>query len=338
MSLTYPDMAHVSQAILPRMHCDEARVRDGVSFEQPHDNCDLNRDEHSLAILVNTSAGGYKFYGRQRLRAALKRSEHASNARIFYCSGTDLKTKAQELAGAGARTIGVFGGDGSARTVALALRGLDVPMLPLPGGTLNRLCHRVHGHGDLDRVFADLRQSKPVWLSGGSANQHIFLVAAGFGPWMAFHEVRETVRAHGLAAGLKALGAMRRNLFGGKLSVNGSDYPSDVMIAAPDYVDQAFGFGSKHQVLPINGLELVDVRFCKLQDVLGLGVAVLTNSWRLRGHVRHTISTTGKIECGKIECGGDDIFGLVDGEKCKMGKTVILRHVPRAALVVSTRL
>jgi diacylglycerol kinase family enzyme len=228
--------------------------------------------------------------------------------------------------------IGVFGGDGSARTVALALRGFDVPMLSLPGGTLNRLCHRVHGHTNLDKILDNLEHAKPVWLSGGMANEHVFLVAAGFGPWMAFYAVRETVRSHGIVAGFKALRAMKRNLFAGKLSVDGSNCVSDVIIAAPDYVDQAFGFGGKVHNLPLRGLEVASARFGSLHKVFGLGLAVLTNSWRQRGHVTHQISST----VATIEC-GEDIFGLVDGEKCQMGKTVVLRHVARAALVLSTK-
>jgi diacylglycerol kinase family enzyme len=332
MTVTIPHTAQLSPAIMPRLRVDGKDSPARLSLERLTETSDVNGDADHLAILVNTSAGGYKFFGRQRLEAALKRSGHASNARIVYCTGGQLKAQAQALASGGAQMIGVFGGDGSARTVALALRGFDVPLLPLPGGTLNRLCHRVHGHDKLDQILGDLKYSNPVWLSGGMANEHMFLVAAGFGPWMAFHEVRETVRSHGLVAGLIALRAIRRNLFAGKLSVNNTCSPSDVIIAAPDYVDQAFGFGPKSQNPPIRGLEVASVRFGKLQRVFGLGLAVLTNSWRKRGHVKHNISSS----C-TIECSGEDIFGLVDGETCQMGKVIVVRHVPRAALVVSTR-
>jgi diacylglycerol kinase family enzyme len=333
MALTIPHLAQLSQGRLPRLRVGHKDEPARVSLKRLQHTSQVDCDADHLAILVNTTAGGYKFFGRQRLEAALKRSGHASSARIVFTTGGQLRTQAQAMAAGGAKMIGVLGGDGSARTVALALRGLDVPMLPLPGGTLNRLCHRVHGHTNLARILGDLSHAKPVWLSGGRANEHLFLVAAGFGPWMAFHGVREMVRSHGIGAGLQALRAMRRNLFKGKLSVDGSRCGSDIIIAAPEYVDQAFGFGIKAQNHHLSGLEVASARLNGLLKVFGLGVAVLTKSWRERSYVTHHITST----VGTIECDGEDIFGLVDGEQCQMGKAVVVRHVARAALVATTR-
>jgi len=333
MTVAIPQIAHLSQAIMHRLRVDRNDEMARTSLGRLKQTTEVYCDAGKLAILVNVSAGAYKFFGRQRLEAAIKRCGHEWSARIVYSTGGQLRTQAQALAAGGTQMIGVFGGDGSARTVALALRGSDVPMLPLPGGTLNRLCHRVHGHANLDKILGNLRCAKPVWLSGGMANEHVFLVAAGFGPWMAFYSVRETVRSHGIVAGFKALRAMRRNLFAGKLSLDGSNSASDVIIVAPEYVDQAFGFGVKDQNPHLSGLEVASARFGSLPKVLGLGVAVLTKSWRERSHVSHHISS----HVGTIEYGGEDIFGLVDGEKCQMGKAVTVRRITKAALVLSTK-
>lgn len=290
-------------------------------------------DAPTLAILVNTSAGAFRFFGIERLKGALRGAGLDSDVPLIRCSGHELHDKALALVREGVQAIGVFGGDGSARTVALALRGLDVPTLPLPGGTLNRLCHRVHGHASLNKTLRDLSQAKPVWLSGGSANDQVFLVASGFGPWMEFQDVRETARSQGIMKGLGALKSLRRDLFAAKLTVPKTDRKSDVVIAAPAYVDDAFGLGPGLPNFPDRGLEVVEARLRGVTSSIWLAIAVLTRRWRKLFFVHSQIENEHVLEFD-----GEEIVGLVDGERRRFGRRVILKATPRAALVLSTRL
>ncbi len=285
-----------------------------------------------FAILVNRSAGSFRLFGLARLKAAMRRAGLGQEVPLVLCTGSELHDRALELVHQGAQTLGILGGDGSARTVALALRGVDVPILPLPGGTLNSLCHRVHGHADLGRTLRDLGNAKPVWLSGGLANEHVFLVASGFGPWMGFHTMRETLRRYGFWAGLCALKTLRHDLFAGRLSLSANRQACDVVIAAPGQVDEAFGLGTKEIDFPETRLETAQARFSGLGNVMWLALAVLFRRWRNLSFAKTQIS-----DRMSVSCGGDEIIGLVDGEKYQFGDHLVLRALPRAALVLSTK-
>lgn len=292
----------------------------------------LHIDAPALAILVNVSAGAYRFFGTSRLNRALRMAGLEERVPLIRCAGSELHEKSLALARQGVQAIGIFGGDGSARTVALALRGLGVPVLPLPGGTLNRLCHRVHGHANLSRTLRDFVQAKPVWLSGGHANEHVFLVASGFGPWMAFHDMREAIRSKGLLHGLGALKSLRRDLFAGKLATQTTGRTHDVVIAAPNFVDNAFGLGSQSKDFPEQGLEIATARLRGIPSTLRLAANVLMRRWR-RLPFAYTQVATEEV----IEFDGEEIVGLVDGERRNFGPSVCLKIVPRAALVLSTK-
>lgn len=285
-----------------------------------------------FAILVNRSAGSFCLFGLARLKAAMRRAGLPQDVPLILCTGSELHDRALDLVRQGVQTLGILGGDGSARTVALALRGLDVPILPLPGGTLNRLCHRVHGHADLGRTLRDLGQAKPIWLSGGLANEHLFLVASGFGPWMAFHTMRETLRGQGLWAGLRALKTLRHDLFAGRLRLSANSQACDVVIAAPSHVDDAFGLGIKDRNFPETRLETAQARLSSFGKMLWLAMAVLFRRWR-----NLSFTTTQISERMSISCDDDEIIGLVDGEKCQFGNHLVLRTLPRAVLVLSTK-
>lgn len=295
-------------------------------------NFPLQTQAPSLAILVNVSAGAYRLLGDLRLKRAMRAAGLEDSVPLIRCFGPELHDKALALARSGVRAIGVFGGDGSARTVALALRGLDVPVLPLPGGTLNRLCHRVHGHANLGKTLRDFKFAKPAWLSGGQANEHVFLVASGFGPWMAFQDMRETIRSQGLMKGLGALRTLRRDLFAGKLTAQATGRRCDVVVAAPTLVDAAFGLGSKADDFQGPGLEMVQARLNGVTPTLWLATNVLGRSWRRLAYTDSQVASEHRIEFD-----GEEILGLVDGERRRFGRSVCLKSVPRAALVLSTR-
>ena len=299
------------------------------------------RRQRTYGLLINESAGNFARLGRARFERLIKSTDAFHRAHIIYCDGKNLGDHARELAESGVDAVGVYGGDGSARSVIEALNGYDVPILPLPGGTMNRLCHRVHGHAQLKPILANLAGAQPLWLSGGRANEHLFLVASGFGPWMGFENIRETARRLGLAEGIKSLRSLRRNLFDGQLRMAGEADYADIIVAAPGYVDAAFGLGKSRSVIGSNhGLEVGVARLQGPMTALNVGARVLTNSWQnlpnikvLRGEDMGLITHTAPTQSTAMQ----EICGLVDGEVCSFGNQVHLIYQPRAALVLTTR-
>ena len=306
------------------------------SFErETHQLCDPDAPPaprcRQLGILINISAGRFKFWGKQRLEAAIKKAGLWSRSHLVFCTGKELQQQAKRMARNGVDVVAIFGGDGSARTVALALQGHNIPTLPLPGGTLNRLCHRVHGHADMCAILNNLARAAPIWLSAGQANEHIFFVASGFGPWMSFHDVRETMRAKGPVAAFATLRALRHNLFSGQLGLDCKGR-GDVVIAAPTCVDEAFGLRTSAQKPKLTGLEVVSARLSNVQGCLALGWAILTKQWRTQPSIVQM-----QTDATSLQFGGNMVAGLVDGEHYMMGREVTLTFEPRAGLFLSVR-
>ena len=299
------------------------------------------RRQRKYGLLINESAGNFARLGKARVERLIRSTDAFHRAHIIYCAGKNLAHHARELAHSGVDAVGVYGGDGSARSVIEALNGYDVPVLPLPGGTMNRLCHRVHGHAHLKPILANLAGAQPLWLSGGRANEHLFLVASGFGPWMGFENIREIARRSGLVAGVKSLRSLRRDLFNGQLQMAGGFDKADLIVAAPGYVDAAFGLGKSRSVIGSNhGLEVGVARLQGPMTALKVGARVLTNSWQnlsnitvLRGEDLGLITHAAPVQSTALQ----EICGLVDGEVCSFGNQVHLTYQPCAALVLTTR-
>ena len=300
---------------------------------------DYSPQTRRFGLLVNQRAGKFARLGKARLARLIQGLNLSHHTNIMYCDGTSLARNARHLAHAGVDAVAVYGGDGSARSVVEALSDFNIPVLPLPGGTLNRLCHLVHGHAHLEPILAKLAQAKSIWLSGGRANEHLFLVASGFGPWMAFERVREIARISGLKAGLASLRDTGHNLFGGQLTVQGLTSDVDIIVAAPGHVDRAFGL-SHECGAPDHGLEMVTAQLNSPLKALELGMHVLTKSWRNLANVNvvtgQHMGVIGLADAKDTRV-APQIYGLVDGEICFMGPHVQLTYHPRAALMLTTR-
>jgi hypothetical protein len=96
-------------------------------------------------------------------------------------------------------------------------------------------------------------------------------------------------------------------------------------------VDDAFGLGTTERDFPETLLETAQARFSGFGRVLWLAMAVLFRRWRSLSFTKIQISERLSIT------GGDEIIGLVDGERCEFGNHLVLRARPRAALVLSTK-
>lgn len=99
-------------------------------------------DGDGLVVVVNPSSGAQKGGGDRfddALRAALPR------VRVRTLAPHDDVTRVvADAVAAGARAVGVVGGDGTVGTVAAAARAHDVPLVVLPGGTLNHFARSLH--------------------------------------------------------------------------------------------------------------------------------------------------------------------------------------------------
>lgn len=101
------------------------------------------------------------------------------------------------LTDAGVSRLVVFTGDGSLNAVIRAVDGWDGEVLVLPGGTMNLLCHRLHGNdvecGEiLDRIASGA--FRPVRPQMACCEEGSALAGLLVGPGTAWGGVREAMR------------------------------------------------------------------------------------------------------------------------------------------------
>jgi undecaprenyl-diphosphatase len=133
-----------------------------------------------LTILVNRAAGGAGG-AAEAISAAMAREGLSADVREID-PGALADAVAGEVA-AGARALGVAGGDGTLSTAAGPLAGGKVVLVPFPMGTLNHFARRL-GLDDVDAAARALREGRTVRVPLGWVNGRRFVnnVSCGFYP------------------------------------------------------------------------------------------------------------------------------------------------------------
>lgn len=108
----------------------------------------------------------------------------------------DTPPELDALASTSADVIAIAGGDGTLISVLgeLVKAGIDTPALILPCGTANLLARYVHATIELAEVLEQARQAPTDTLPLGSANGHLFAVAAAIGISPGLARARERLR------------------------------------------------------------------------------------------------------------------------------------------------
>jgi diacylglycerol kinase family enzyme len=129
-----------------------------------------------IPVLRNQAAGGGG--ADDDLLAVIDRA--GLPAHVREVPPTELAAEARRLVEAGARVVGVSGGDGTVSTVAGALVGTDAALAVFPGGTLNHFAHAlgIATHGDAVRAVTAGRVER---VDVGEVNGRVFVNGASIG-------------------------------------------------------------------------------------------------------------------------------------------------------------
>jgi undecaprenyl-diphosphatase len=140
----------------------------------------VSEDGEGLAVVVNPDAGGGDLTGvlKERLPAA-----------EIVEAGTDLGATLKEAAGR-ATVLGACGGDGTIRAAAATALDQRVPLLVIPGGTLNHFARALGVHTVADAIAA-YRSGCVARVDVGRAGDEIFLNTASFGAYTELVQRRE---------------------------------------------------------------------------------------------------------------------------------------------------
>lgn len=120
-----------------------------------------------------------------------------NRAEIMTVEPAAIRQHVRAAVAAGARIVGIAGGDGTLRTAAMELAGTDTALLCVPTGTLNNFARRV-GIDSVAAAGAALRQPRLELLALGTiqADDHdeVFLNTVTFGEYSRIVRLRERYR------------------------------------------------------------------------------------------------------------------------------------------------
>lgn len=142
-------------------------------------------------VVVNNSAGSSSRFSEDALKAAAPDATFD----VRSVAPADLEAAFDKAFEEKPSAVIVVGGDGTARTAAVRALATGVPMIPMPGGTMNVLPKIIFGHGDMARAIADIPRLKPSHLDVGRVAGEPFFLSAAFGLAGPMARLREAARS-----------------------------------------------------------------------------------------------------------------------------------------------
>ncbi|MDF8333560.1 diacylglycerol/lipid kinase family protein [Novosphingobium cyanobacteriorum] len=170
-----------------------------------------------LWLVANPSSGSNSPESLAALQQALGEAGCAP-ARTILCPDDTLPTRA-DLEAAGVATLAIYTGDGTINATAKGIEGWQGHVLVLPGGTQNLLAKSLHGDVDPATIVQRLAAGTlaPRRRSAVKTSQGHALVEVVAGPGATWADVREGLRAPGIATLATALGEAVRETASGAL-------------------------------------------------------------------------------------------------------------------------
>ena len=280
----------------------------------------------NFRVVVNLDAGGLSRRKLLDLTELLRASFAVKPRAIQYVDRHSLTDALQDVAHSRPDAVLVCGGDGTARTAIEALTPLGVPVVPLPGGTLNRLVHAVYGSCQIKRIMAGLSHGAPAWIPAGVAAGRRFYVVSGYGAPMQLNAVREHVRAGRWPQAWRALSAASKGMFAPTLEVGASkEHKASCAIVALGPIDAAFGLkplGAR------SAFEVASATVTGWGSALQLAPFALLGGWRERPNVN-----VGSAMHLRLQGDHAGIVALMDGEPFVLPSQIDITYEPRAGLV-----
>ncbi len=166
-------------------------------------------------LLINSQSGSNSETALDALHNCCSRNGFAIEREIVFPE-EDLPTR-EELENANISRLAVFTGDGTLNGAITGLYGWGGEVLALPGGTMNLLCHRLHGDADLDTIIERMasgafRRVRPLVARCEKGDALADLLA---GPGTAWADVREAMRDFDLPGMAEGMGEALAETTGG---------------------------------------------------------------------------------------------------------------------------
>ena len=146
-----------------------------------------------VEVVVNSASGGVDPGAAAALSAAL--DARGVSANVVDAKPEEVARALQAAVDAGPDLLMVLAGDGTARLACELAGAKDIPVAPLPGGTMNLLPFALFGRRPWREALSELLdrgEIKPV--SGGEVAGHVFFCGALLGTPAMWQPAREALR------------------------------------------------------------------------------------------------------------------------------------------------
>lgn len=221
-------------------------------------------------LVINTGSGSADAIGQDEIARHLTDAGYDIR-KIVILPARDLPTRAEVEAG-GIDLVTILSGDGTVSSLCKKLSGWDGTILPLPGGTMNLLCRKLHGDVQISELLAALVRAQmisgpvPVVRAAG------FEILTGLiaGPSSEWGKVREGLRERNVASLLQEVpGAWNDTIKGQSMRLLGREdrYPAIFVEPVSSEV-----------------LSVIAFRADGIGDMLGHGIAWLRRDFREGPH------------------------------------------------------
>ncbi len=276
----------------------------------------------NFGVIVNERSGSVPEGGRALLEEAIRRAGHGVVFTGQDSDAADFGELTLTAMQAGVDAICVWGGDGTIAAV-LQSAGKDIPILLLPGGTMNLLPKRLHdGQLDWRKVLdATLSDPKRRSISAGQVGGKRFYVAAMFGQLTKLGESREAAREGGLLEAVEIL-----------TSADALDIECQLQISVDGRDGERNFPAAAAAVVPgeDSGLELAVIAPDSHLDLVAAALDAAVRGWRDGAHFH----TNGASRIRIDRENGQPIPATMDGEPCTIAACLDIRYIPDAACVL----
>jgi diacylglycerol kinase family enzyme len=290
----------------------------------------------SYAAVVNRNSGYVMTHSPALVRAMLENATRGELGLLRMVEGPQIERALEEAFGGAHAAVIVLGGDGTARTAAAHAMRTGVPVIPLPGGTMNLLPRRLYGEGDPSECLRLALEGGTRCVDVGEVAGKLFFLQGFFGVAPNIARAREAARGLTSLEDLplvldnarKAIGAM----FGHddlqwRIGGAGPTHTADTLVVSLGSLDRVMN-PSAH--VSARDFEVIGIDVHNLAEIARLGFNALTQQWRDDPGVE--VAHTTRLDVRLCE---DDPCAVLDGEPVALPVEVTVNYLRDAVPVVA---
>lgn len=290
----------------------------------------------TYAAVVNRNSGYVMARSPAFVRAMLENATRGELGLLRMVEGAEIGRAIEEAFASKPRAVIILGGDGTARTAAEHAYSSGVPVIPLPGGTMNLLPRRLYGEGDPVECLHRALAGEPRLLDAGEAGGRLFFLQGLFGVAPNIARAREAVRGlnslEDVPGAVASAGKALRSMFGHE----GLRYRIDGGPERRTAETLVVSIGSLDRVMnpaaPVEerDFEIISVRIHDIGEFLRLGFKALTHNWRDDPGIE--VVRTARLD---VRLSEDDPCAVLDGEPVTLPVNVTVRYLRDAVPVIA---